>query len=29
MKLAPEIMSEVFEITECPYALRNELRFKS
>ena len=28
MKLAPEIMNEVFDIIECPY-LRNELRFKS
>ena len=29
MKLAPEIMDEVFEIIECPYSLRNELRFDS
>ena len=29
MKLAPEIMNEVFDIIECPYPLRNELRFKS
>ena len=29
MKLAPEIMNEVFDIIESPYPLRNELRFKS
>ena len=29
MKLAPEIMNEVFDFTECRYPLRNELRFKS
>ena len=29
MKLAPEIVNEVFDIIECPYLLRNELRFKS
>ena len=32
MKLAPEIMNEVFdilEIIESPYPLKNELRFKS
>ena len=29
MILAPEIMKEVFEIVECPYALRNELKLKS
>ena len=28
MKLAPEIMNEVFVIIESPYPLRNELRFK-
>ena len=28
MKLATEIMNEVFDIIECPYPLRNELRFK-
>ena len=28
MKLAPEIMNEVFDIIESPYPLRNELRFK-
>ena len=29
IKLAPEIMNEVFHIIESPYPLRNELRFKS
>ena len=29
MNLAPEIMKEVFEIVEDPYALRNELKLKS
>ena len=29
MKLAPEIMNEVFDFIECRYLLRNELRFKS
>ena len=29
MDLAPEIMKEVFEIVEGPYALRNELKLKS
>ena len=29
MKLAPEIVNEVFDIIESPYPLRNELRFKS
>ena len=29
MKLAPEIMNEVFDIIEYPYPLRNEMRFKS
>ena len=29
MKLAPEIMNEVFDIIESPYPLRNYLRFKS
>ena len=29
MKLAPEIMNEVFDFMECQYPLRNELRFKS
>ena len=29
MKLAPEIINEVFDIIEFPYPLRNELRFKS
>ena len=29
IKLAPEIMNEVFGIIESPYSLRNELRFKS
>ena len=29
MKLALEIMNEVFDIIESPYPLRNELRFKS
>ena len=29
MKLAPEIMNEVFDIIESPYPLINELRFKS
>ena len=29
MKLAPEIMNEVFDFIECRYPLRNELRFKS
>ena len=28
MKLAPEIMNEVFDFIECRYPLRNELRFK-
>ena len=29
MKLAPEIMNEVFDIIESPYPLINALRFKS
>ena len=29
VNLAPEIMKEIFEIVECPYALRNELELKS
>ena len=29
MKLATEIMNEVFDIIESPYPLRNELRFNS
>ena len=29
MRLAPEIMNEIFDITDFPYPLRNELRFKS
>ena len=29
MKLAPEIMNNVFDFIECGYPLRNELRFKS
>ena len=29
MNLPPEIMKEVFEIVERPYALRNELKLKS
>ena len=29
MELAPEIINEVFYIIVAPYALRNELRFKS
>ena len=29
MKLTPEIMDEAFGIIECPFPLRNELRFKS
>ena len=29
MKLAPEIMNEVFDIIESRYPLKNELRFKS
>ena len=29
MKVAPEMMNEVFDIIECPYPFRNELRFKS
>ena len=29
MKLAPEIMNEVFDIIESPFPLRNEMRFKS
>ena len=29
MKLAPKIINEVFDILECSYHLRNELRFKS
>ena len=28
MKLAPEIMIEIFDSIECRYRLRNELRFK-
>ena len=28
MKLAPEIMKEVFDILECSYPLRNELMLK-
>ena len=27
MNLALEIMNEVFNIVECPYRVRNELRF--
>ena len=29
MRLAPEIMNEVFDIIESPHPLRNELRLKS
>ena len=29
IKLAPEIMNEVFDFIECRHPLRNELRFKS
>ena len=29
MKLAPEIMNEVFDFIECRYPLKKELRFKS
>ena len=29
MNLAPEIMREVFEIVERPYAFRNKLKLKS
>ena len=29
MKLAPEIMNEIFDFKECRYPLRIELRFKS
>ena len=29
MNLAPDIMKEVFEMVECPYHLRNELKLKS
>ena len=29
MNLAPEIIKEVFEIVEYPYALRKELKLKS
>ena len=29
MNLAPEIIREVFEIVECPYAFRNKLKLKS
>ena len=29
MKLAPEIINEVFEFMECRYPLRYKLRFKS
>ena len=29
LKLAPEIMNEVFDTIVCLYSLRNELRFKS
>ena len=29
MKLAPEIINEFFNIIECPYPLRDKLRFKS
>ena len=29
VKLVPEIMNDVFDRLECPYPLRNELRFKS
>ena len=29
MKLGPKIMKDVFEIVECLYSLRNELKFKS
>ena len=28
MKLALELMNEAFDITKCPYPLRNELGFK-
>ena len=28
MKLAPEIINEVFDFIECRYPLRNELRFE-
>ena len=28
MRLAPEIMNDVFDIIECPHLLRSELRFK-
>ena len=29
MKFAPEIINKVFDIIECPYPLRNDLRLKS
>ena len=29
MNLAPEVTKEVFEIAECLYALKNELKIKS
>ena len=29
MNLAPEVMKEIFEIAECLYALKNELKIKS
>ena len=29
MKLAPDIMNDVFDFIECRYPLRNKLRFKS
>ena len=29
MKFAPKIMNEVFDIIECSYPRRNEMRFKS
>ena len=29
MKLAPEIMNEVFDIIECPYPLRTKLTFNA
>ena len=29
MENAPEIINKIFDIIECPYPLKNELRFKS
>ena len=29
MKVAPEIMNEIFDIIESPHRLKNGLRFKS